>query len=113
MVSLQGQAVPESEDELTFFEAVYGSAVTAYEADVPREDIAAILGFAAATILKADVDEDLETPVAQPDAQPREDCPECGTEITGVRWSIGGAGVVDPCGCDVITDDLPGWIDNV
>lgn len=111
MVKLNGQVVPETEDEYEMLKGLYEVTGEAQRNNVPQEDIVLTLMFVGSS-LTAYGDEHLAETAAEPEAvDKRSTCPECGGDIGDVTASIGGEATVEPCGCNVTVHQVPGWFD--
>lgn len=108
MVDLQGQIVPTCEEEYDLLRGLYEVTGEARKNDVPNEEIVATLNFVAASISVYD-DEDRPEPPEIPAEKRREACPECGETIEGINPYMGGDVEIEPCGCYVDAEEIPGW----
>lgn len=111
MVDLQGQIIPTSEEEYDLLQGLYEVTGEAQRAGIPTEEIVASLTFVAASIMVYG-DEDPPEPPERPADTRRETCPNCGETIETVNPYVGGDVEIEPCGCFVTTDAVPGWIDD-
>lgn len=111
MADLNGQWVPENEEEMDWLMAVNGITKSAYADGIEKEALVSGLMWLAGSIVMVD-GEPPEEPVEEPDPpEKRDDCPECGADIESVRSFVGGEVLVSPCGCAVTVHQVPGWVD--
>lgn len=106
-MKIEGQWVPESENELELMKQLHAAKVQAYDKGVPPEDIGAIFAYMASASIAVPPDkENIEDgrsslqQAMQREKEKAENCPNCGEVIqNAVPLGIGGEFRIIPCGC--------------
>lgn len=101
-MKIEGQWIPESEEEVELIKSLHAVKVASYERGVDIEDIATAFAYMASATLAQPPEDKEGRELEDVVDEEREErfCPRCDEEIGNVRFlGIGGKFSLSPCGC--------------
>lgn len=119
-MKIEGQWIPESQEELELMKNVHAIKVEAYESGVSPEDIASIFAYASSSSIVEKPEKEGEernlSDAMQKEKQKADKCAKCNEKIMGARaMGIGGDFILVPCGCEYSWDErdkIGPWIEK-
>jgi hypothetical protein len=122
-MKIEGQWVPESNEELELMKQLHAAKVQAYDRGVSPEDIGAIFAYMASSSIavppkegEQNGDQTSLQDVLERENKKAKNCPDCGEIIQdAVPLGIGGDFQLVPCGCSFDWDDrdkIGPWIEE-
>lgn len=115
---IEGQWVPESDEELELFSDLHEAKVKAYDNGLDPDQISAAFSYIASASLVEKPEEETQSleDRMEEEKEKRDDCPKCGQEIQDAEvMGIGGEFVLHPCGhefnIEEDLEDIGPWIE--
>lgn len=120
-MNIEGQWIPESDEEFELMKRLHEAKVEAYEEGVDPDQIAAMMSYMASASL-TEKPEDVEFDEEEIEGEMNkemakaDECPECGEEIQDAKaMGIGGDFYLVPCGHEFEwsdRDEIGPWIED-